>query len=281
MGIDNPIFAVELWNIAYAQRDQAGMAANEGLARRVRPSIDATLAVDRGHLSRLRDMVQRISTAEMQADRKESAASAESFLALSEALGGNLAEARISAIKVSQTLEASFVLGRAGVALALAGDAAAAQKLAADLNQCCPQDTFAQAYYLPAIRGSLALRRGKPQDAIEALNNTASYDLMLHTGMLAAYIRGLAYLDARRGTEAAAEFQKMLDHPCQVTFLLWDWGSPQPPALAHLGLARAYAMQGDTGKAKTAYQDFLALWKDADPEIPILKQAKAEYAKLQ
>ena len=279
-GIESPLFATQLWYIAYAQNDQTGMAANEAVARRIRPCIDATLAVDRGQLSRLREMVQRISAAEMQANRKEYAASADSFLALAEALTGNLAEARTAAMKVSQRSEQSYVLGRAGVSLALAGDAAA-EKLEADWNARFPQDTFMQSYYLPAIRAAVSLHKGRPQDAIDNLSPTASHDLMLGSGMIAVYLRGLAYLDVNRGAEAAVEFGKLLDHPGQVVLNAWDWGSPQPAALAHLGLARAYALQGDRPKAKTAYQDFFALWKDADPDIPILKQAKAEYGKLQ
>jgi eukaryotic-like serine/threonine-protein kinase len=280
LGLDSPIFGANLWEIAYLQRDRTTMAANDALARRVRSSIDLILAVDQGHVSRLRDSVARISAAEIQANRKETAGSAYSFLAISEALIGDPTDARANAIKVSQISDTSWVLGRAGVVLALGGDTAGAQKLAADLNQRFPQDTFLQEYYLPTIRGALALRQGKPEDAVENLRATASYEQLLGTGMIAAYVRGLAYLDAQRGTAAAAEFQKVLDHRSAVFFTFWDWGSPQPPALAHLGLARAYVLEGDTAKAKAAYQDFLALWKDADPDIPILKQARIEYAKL-
>jgi predicted Zn-dependent protease len=155
--------------------------------------------------------------------------------------------------------------------LALAGDEAGAQKLAAELNQRFPEATYGQFYYLPAIRAALALRPGKPQDAIADLSVTSSHETLREGGMIVVYLRGQAYLEAHQGAQAAAEFQKMLDDP------VGEFSRSLPT----LGLARALALDGDTAKAKTAYQDFLELWKDADPDIPILKQAKAEYAKLQ
>jgi len=99
--------------------------------------------------------------------------------------------------------------------------------------------------------------------------------------MVAAYLRGQAYLDNRQGAQAVGEFQKSVSRVEPLSFRFSDWGSPQTATLAHLGLARAYVLEGETAKAKTEYQNFLALWKDADPDIPILKQAKVEYAKLQ
>jgi tetratricopeptide (TPR) repeat protein len=118
------------------------------------------------------------------------------------------------------------------------------------------------------------MNQGNPARAIETLKETSPYELCPSGELYAVYLRGLAYLLQRNGEKAATEFQKLRDHPGIV------WLRSQG-ALAHLGLARAYAMQGDKAKARGAYQDFLALWKDADRDIPILKQAKAEYAKLQ
>ena len=124
----------------------------------------------------------------------------------------------------------------------------------------------------------MALRQGNPQKAIESLGVTTPYDLgspnTWYGPAVPAYVRGEANLAAHEGAEAAGEFRKILEHPGLV-------GNAPIGALAHLGLGRAYALQGDTAKAKSAYQDFLTLWKDADPDIPVLKQAKAEYAKLQ
>ncbi len=144
--------------------------------------------------------------------------------------------------------------------------------MAADLNRHFPQATLVQFFYVPVIRGTLALRQGKPREVIEDLSVTTSYDLVPDgEQMMTVYVRGQAYLDAHQGTQAVEEFQKMLDYPLLAP----------SRALVKLGIARAYALQGDTVKAKTAYQDFLALWKDADPDIPLLQQAKAAYAKLQ
>ena len=162
------------------------------------------------------------------------------------------------------------------IALGLAGDSAQATRLAADLAKRFPEDTIVQFDYLPMIHAAAALQSGSATKAIEALAPAAPYELGSISGvtLYPVYLRGEAYLAAHQGSAAAAEFQKILDHPGVVA-------NTPIGALAHLGLARAYALSGDTAKAKTAYQDFLALWKDADPDIPILKEAKAEYAKLQ
>jgi Tfp pilus assembly protein PilF len=187
-----------------------------------------------------------------------------------EALIGNQAEARIAAVEASKMSADWVTLGRSGLALALAGDAAGAQKLAAELNQRFPEATYGQFFYLPAIRAALALHQEKPQEAIEDLSATSSHETLREGGMVVVYLRGQAYLDAHQGAQAAAEFQKMLNNPTQSS-----------RSLATLGVARALTLEGDTAKAKTTYQDLFAQWKDADPDIPILKQAKAEYTKLQ
>jgi predicted Zn-dependent protease len=169
----------------------------------------------------------------------------------------------------------------AALALSMAGDSSQAQTLTNDLESSFPEDTSVKFNYLPTVRAFLALNHGDPAKAIEFLQVAVPYELgqprSAQTGFFGAlypiYVRGLAYLAAHQGAEAAREFQKMLDHPGIMI------GDPIA-VLAHLQLGRAYAMQGDTAKARAAYQDFLALWKDADPDIPILKQAKAESAKL-
>jgi eukaryotic-like serine/threonine-protein kinase len=274
MHLDPPIFGELLWLMACSQNDQAGMAVNEALARRVAPEIDIWSAENQGRVSRLRDVVERLTASDMQANRKEAAAANWSDMAQFEALAGDFMEARIAAIKASQMSADRETLGRARLALALAGDPVEAQKLAADLNQRFPEATLVQFYYLPAIQAALALRQGKPQNAMEDLSAALSYDLLRNGGMIAVYLRGQAYLAAHQGAQAAAKFQMILDHPGIVV-------NAPTGALAHLGLGRAYAVQGDTAKARAAYEDFLALWKDADPDIPILAQAKAEYAQLQ
>jgi predicted Zn-dependent protease len=164
------------------------------------------------------------------------------------------------------------VRAEAALALARASDTAGAEKLAAELDKAFPLGTLVQRYWLPTIRAGVALERQDPNQAIELLKAASTIEL---GGNLApAYLRGEAYLMLHDGNAAAAEFQKFVDHRGLVGNFPWG-------ALARLGLARAYAMEGNTTKARPAYQDFLTLWKDADPDVPILKEAKAEYAKLQ
>ena len=161
------------------------------------------------------------------------------------------------------------------MALALIGDAPRAQALANDLSKQFPEDTVVQFKELPTLHALLALNRNEPLKAIEALQPATPYELgimEMGAGLYPVYMRGEAYLAAREGGQAAGEFQKITDRR--------SIGLNPVGALAHLGLARAYALQGDTAKAKAAYHDFLTLWKDADPDIPILIAAKAEYAKL-
>jgi predicted Zn-dependent protease len=146
-----------------------------------------------------------------------------------------------------------------------------------DLRKRFPSDTIVNSYWLPVIEASLDLKQGSAQRAVDLLRGTTAYELTtsLWGGMLfSIHVRGQAYLTAHDGGAAAGEFLRMIDHRCVA-------GNRVQGALAHLGLGRAYALTGDKEKARAAYQDFLALWKDADPDIPILKQAEAEYAKLQ
>jgi hypothetical protein len=169
----------------------------------------------------------------------------------------------------------------AAFALALAADFPRSLALAHDLENRFPEDASVQFSYLPALRGLLALSRNEPQKALEALQVAAPYDFAAPAidfntffgGLYPVYVRGEAYLAAGQDAAAAMEFQKILDHRGLVA-------ADPVGAVARLQLARAFAFSGDRTRAKTAYQDFLTLWKDADPDISILKQAKAEYAKL-
>jgi len=163
--------------------------------------------------------------------------------------------------------------------LAFAEDANKAQALANELNKRFPEDTLVQFNYLPSIRAQLALLHRDSSKAIELLQPAGQYEIGQVSGsgvgpsLYPVWIRGEAYLMAGRGADAVREFQKILDHRGVVI-------NEPIGALAHLGLGRAYALQGDSAKARTAYQDFFALWKDADPDIPVLTAAKSEYAKL-
>ena len=189
-----------------------------------------------------------------------------------EALFGNPDEARRLALSALGLSTAPDVQYAAALALGWRGDAAKAKALADDLGRRFPEDTFVNLLYLPMLHAEFAITRNDGSNAVEVLQAAGSYELGT-VQLYPAFLRGEAYLSEQRGSEAAAEFQKILDHRGIVL--------NEPGALAHLQIGRAYAMSGESTKARTAYQDFLTLWKDADPDIPILKQAKAEYAKLQ
>ena len=199
---------------------------------------------------------------------------------LREAWFGNTDEARNDITLALKRPAARDLLYFVALALAYSRDDARAKAIADDLDKRFPEDTIIQFNFLPTLRAKLALNKGNAPEAIESLRVAVPYELGVSTNapygwtaMYPVFVRGEAYLAARQGNEAAAEFQKILDHSGIVV--------NQPiAALAHLGLARAYVLQGDTAKAKAAYQDFLTLWKDADPDIPVLQQAKAEYANL-
>jgi len=198
--------------------------------------------------------------------------------ALWEAQTGNLKRAGDLAKLALDRSHGINVETGAALAFALAGNTRSAEAIANNLAHGYPEDTLLHAVSVPLIRCTVELERGDTNRAIELLKSAERYELgfgyVYYPPLFPTYMRGQAYLKARDGSRAAAEFQKVLDHrgvdPVSLNY-----------ALAHLGLARAYALSGETGKARTAYNDFFALWKDADSDIPILKQAKAEYAKLQ
>ncbi len=285
-GLDSGLATV-LYGIAFFQGDTAGMARQVTRAAG-KPGIEELLfalegdtAAYFGHLGKAREFSRRAADSAERAGEKETAATYFAASALREALFGNAERAE---------QQAALAKGRAsgrdmdyGVALALAyaRDAIRAQAFAEDLAKRFPDATIAQVNYLPTLRAKLALLHSNPQQALDFLRTAAPYELGLPAlgeynwpNLYPVYVRGEAYLAAHQGREAAAEFQKILDH--RVIVLNEPIG-----ALAHLQLGRAFTLSGDKARAAAAYQDFLTLWKDADPDIPILKQAKAEYAKLQ
>src|SRR5208282_5163080 len=234
-----------------------------------------------GRLGNARELSQRAVDSTRRASEKETAAEWEMNAALREAEFGNAAQARrqtAAALVLASTRDVQIL---AALALARAGDSNRAQKMAGELQTQNPLNTKINGYFLPAIRAIVEINRKNPAKAIALLQVAAPYELgspdpdpVVGAMMYPVYLRGHAYLLLHQGSAAAAEFQKFLDHRGVVV-------NCPLGALARLGLARAYAMQGDTAKAKAAYQDFLILWKNADPDIPILIAAKAEYAKLQ
>jgi len=285
--IDSSFTDFALYSIDFLEGDTAGMAKLAAGAAG-KPGIEeafvgyeALTAAYAGRLRNARDLSRQAVASAERAEHKEEKAGYVASAALLEALFGNAAEARrqaATALGVSTARDNQYA---AALALGLTGDTVRAQALADDLAKRFPEDTVAQFNYLPTLRAQLALNRHDSNKAIEVLQAATPYQLgepgQALFGFLSGYplyVRGEAYLAARQGSEAAAEFQKILDHPGIV------FNEPIG-ALAHLGLARAYVLQGDTAKAGSAYKDFLTLWKSADPDIPILKQAQAEYADLQ
>ena len=259
----------------------------------------ATQADTEGWYGKLKDaheLTGRAMDSARHNDAKESAAAYQAAAALREVEAGNREQGRAEAKAPLKLAPNHDVRAIAALALARAGDTAGAEKLAAELDKTFPLDTRVQRYWLPTIRAGVALERKDPNRAIELLKVASTIEL--GGAMLPAYLRGEAYLMLHDGNRAAAESQKFIDHRGVV--VNFPWG-----ALARLGLARAYAMQAGLpvaavydrrkedgarraplqpdalAKARAAYQDFLTLWKDADPDIPILKQAMAEYARLQ
>jgi len=280
--IDPSVFRLVQYQIAFLQGDPAGMAKQLTGPWAASPAevdlAQADTAAYYGHLAHARELTARAIEAAKRLHAEDTAAAIEVHSAAREALFGNLVEARKTATEALNGWSDWHVQGPVASVFSLAGDAAKAQKLTDELIQRFPTATLVQFNYLPAIRALAALGAGNRQKVIEQLGDDSPYELapgsLGGVAMLPTYIRGQVYLEVHEGSQAAAEFQKILDHRGVVL-------NAPVGALAHLGLARAYALQGDTAKATAAYEDFLALWKDADPNIPILRQARAEYAKLQ
>ena len=280
---DSPILHLSVYGLAFLRGNAAEMQHQLAWATGTPGVEDIFLSAQSdtetyyGRLRSAREFSRKAQESARRNDAKETAAGWQVAAALHEVELGNLAEARQVASAALALSSGRDVELPAALAFAWAGDAARAQKLADGLNSEFPLSTLVQGYWLPCIRGAVELEKGDATKALTVLQPALPYDLSIglsYDGMFPPYIRGQAYLRTGNGSEAAAEFQKILDHRGVV--LNYPLGS-----LAHLGLARANAVQGDTAKARAAYQDFFVLWKDADPDIPILKQAKAEYAKLQ
>jgi eukaryotic-like serine/threonine-protein kinase len=278
--IDVPWFHRILYQVAFVQNDAAEMERQLAVMSSSSPDAAAFaiwLPGDSeayaGDLKKAQELLQRTSAAFETASGKESAAAVLTDQAFIEAQMEDAAAAKKDAA-AALAMDSSFNTRiQVAYVLARAGDTARAESIAAELTKARPNATLANKYDLPVIGATVDLDRNNPAKAVEALRDVVPYDLAFRQKLLSVYTRGRAFLANRQGTEAAAEFQKILDHPgiVQNAFV---------GAVARLGLARAYAEEGDAAKAKVAYQDFFALWKDADPDIPILKEAKTEYARL-
>ncbi|HLM80281.1 MAG TPA: protein kinase [Terriglobales bacterium] len=229
-----------------------------------------------GRLSKARDFSRRAVDSAVRADSKEAAALWQANAALREAELGDTASAKQGVTAALALSPGRDVKEVAALALARIGDTPQATALVGELQKSYASNALLKLYWLPTINAAIELSKGNSSQVLVYLEAAAPYELQSATTinyLYPAYVRGQAYLLAHNGTAAVAEFQKLLDHRGIVLNFVTG-------ALAHLQLGRAYAMAGDAAKAKSAYQDFFALWKDADPDIPILKEAKAEYAKL-
>lgn len=284
-GLDTEGIREQLYYVAFLQRDSAemhrqiaalmGKPGSEGNTLQ----IESDTAAYAGQFAKARELTRRAADSAQRADQKETAAVYQAAAALRETVAGNIIWARQqarAALSISKGRDAEAI---AAIALALAGDSAESMRLAGDLDKRFPEATIVQFNYLPCIRAAVALDRRATAEsggkAVEALAPAAPHELGAVSLIVAypVYLRGQAYLAARQGSAAVTEFQKILDHPGVIV--------NQPVgSLAHLGLARAYALSGDIANSRIAYQDFFGIWKDADPDVPILRQAKAEYARL-
>jgi serine/threonine protein kinase/tetratricopeptide (TPR) repeat protein len=285
---DVPDAVADAYHIAFLKGDAAGMERQAALAKG-RPDLEdwlsnmQALALARaGRLEAARQSARHAIELASAVGHRERAAVWETAAAVWEAWYGNAAAATRSATHVLEVAKGRHVTYAAALALAIAGDRARAQTIADDLDSRFPEDTSVRFTYLPTLRALAALSNNDPSRAIELLQPAATYEFAepgisfygsgggSFGAMYPTYIRGKAYLALHKGAEAAAEFQKILDHPGVVL---------EDPigALARLQLAQAWAISGDASKAKAAYQDLLALWKDADPDLRLPREAKAEY----
>jgi len=286
--LEIPELAAQRFDVAFLKGDQAGMAREATLAQQQPGGND--LVVGRqgfvlayaGRLQQARKTARQAADLALQAGLAGKAALWETGPALWEAFFGRAAAARQGALAALQRSTDRDVEYGAAFALAFSGESTRAQALVDDLSRRFPEDTAVRFMYLPPLRALLALNRGDPAKAIELLNAGASFELGVPPSIAPSfigplypiYVRGHAYLRLHQGAEAAAEFQKILDHRGIVV-------SDPVGALANLQLGRAFAMAGDLSRATAAYDEFLALWKDADRDLPILEDARAEYSKLQ
>jgi eukaryotic-like serine/threonine-protein kinase len=287
--LNMPLSVVLRFNIAVLNADQAqidravGLASGKGVPEHRMAHEEALALARSGRLQAARRSSGRAVDLALQQGAREEAANYRAARAVWETMCGNAAEGKTGAMAALKLSKGRDVEYAAGLALALSGGSSRSEALADDLAKRFPEDTFVKFTYAPVLRASAALGRGKPADSVERLESARRFELAANGlnfpqfnlgGLHSAYVRGEAFMAERHYTEAAAEFQKVLDHRGIV-------GMDPIGALARLQLGRTFALSGDKGKAKAAYQDFLKLWGDADRDIPIFRQAKAEYADLQ
>ena len=277
--LDNVGDHQQLYILAFLENDASEMQRESDWAKGKADEFEmlgtvAEATAFSGKLQKANELYRQAVESALSGKFNEIAAHISSRQAETSALVGSetqsLAIAR-AAMGKDQSLNTLAVVG---FVQAMVGDTRQASAIVDELHKRFPADSFVNDIWVPMIRGEIEVNHGDPSKAIEFLQVVAPYEAGFVAHLRPNYVRGQAYLKAHQGKEAAAEYQKILDHRgiCRTALVC---------SLAHLQLARARAMSGDGAGATTAYQDFLALWKDADPDVPILKQAKAEYAKLQ
>jgi eukaryotic-like serine/threonine-protein kinase len=286
--LELPRLFVIQYNMAVLKADQELMKRAVALTRGQRRAEhwmthEQALALARsGRLQEARRLSNTAMDLALQEGEREAAASYQAARAVWEAASGNAADGKRNALAALELSKGRDVEYAAAIALGFSGDSSRSEGLAGDLEKRFPEDTFVKFTYVPVLRGLAALRRDKPSESVERLQIALPYELAANGlnfssiylgGLHSAYVRGEALIATRRYAEAAAEFQKILDHRGIVAI-------DPIGVLAHLQLGRVFALSGDRTRAKAAYQAFLALWKDADADIPILKSARAEYARL-
>lgn len=284
--LEIPEFLIVRYYLAFLKGDQAGMDAEVARAPEVHVEDwmlhnQALVLARSGRMGQARTLWERAIALAQQAGKRETAAIYQAAEAVCEAHCGNGAAAKRRARAALERAKGRDLVYAAAFALALSGELAESQRLAAELDKRFPEDTPVQFEYLPTLGALSALAQRAPLDAVERLKRAVPYDFAWpgtaffgkFGGLYPVYVRGQAYLAAGKSREAAAEFQKVLDRRGIVL-------ADPIGAVAHLQLGRALVLSGERDRARSAYQDFLTLWKDADPDIPVLKQASAEYAKL-
>jgi serine/threonine protein kinase/tetratricopeptide (TPR) repeat protein len=283
--LDSPWLPLVLYNVYFLSHDTDGMK-RESAGAMGKPGVEDQIlflesetAVYNGKLGQSRELQRSAADAARRVEEKETASEYLGHASVREALVGKMDWARQEARSAMTLTSSKQGNAYSAIALALAGDAAQAARMSAELQKRFPADTIVLSDYMPMIRAATLLHKGEGAAAVDALSVAEPYELG-HTNttftfaLYPVYLRGMAYLAAKQGERAATEFQRILDHRGAV-------GNEPIGALAHLGLGRAYALSGDRVKAKAAYHEFLDLWKNADPDTPILKEAKAENARLQ
>lgn len=251
------------------QVDWANGKPAEGLSH----YVQAHAAAFYGQRRKSQELFRRSAEANDRYGLKEGAAWGRADYALLNAAFGDCQQTKESAVNALNIARSKQALMLSGVALALCGEISQAQSLAAELVKRYPKDTLVNTIWLPTIQAALEINRGNTEQAIQSLRVARRFEMGNEVQAKPAYIRGLAYLRGGAGAEAMAEFEKIIAHRGVVAI------SALYP-LSHLGLARAAAIMGDTAKSRKAYEDFFALWKDADADIPILQQAKQEFEKM-